>query len=347
MTDWQDPESVRFMLDDCTTWAIVGLSGDPTRTAFSIAALLQGRGKRIVPIHPDAPTVLDEQGYATLADVPFPIDVVDVFRRSDAAGEFADQAVAIGAKGVWFQLGVIDADGLRPDGGRGRADGDGHLPRDRVAPPPAGPVNRPGSDLRVPSGPGLPDGLVIPAGELVERFSRSPGPGGQSVNTSDTRVRAAVRRGGLDRPQRRSSGSGRRPGCRGGWRTGDWSSWPPSTAPSTATGPPPASASSSCSGPRSLRPHRLDARQGRPEGPSVDGSTPSDNGARRRRCAGGCRTTDPAARPERPGDQGETHEHDGGRTDQLERVGSVEHGRRVTDPLDVGDLYEESLEHAD
>jgi predicted CoA-binding protein len=108
MTSWQDPESVRFMLDDCETWAVVGLSGDPTRTAFSIAALLQGRGKRIVPIHPAANEVLDERGYATLADVPFPIDVVDVFRRSDAAGEFADQAVAIGAKAVWFQLGVID-----------------------------------------------------------------------------------------------------------------------------------------------------------------------------------------------------------------------------------------------
>jgi len=108
MANWQDPESVRFMLDDCKTWAIVGLSGDPTRTAYSIAALLQGRGKRIVPIHPDANEVLDEQGYPTLADVPFPIDVVDVFRRSDAAGEFADQAVAIGARGVWFQLGVVD-----------------------------------------------------------------------------------------------------------------------------------------------------------------------------------------------------------------------------------------------
>lgn len=108
MATWQDPESVRFMLEDCDTWAIVGLSGDTTRTAYAIAALLQGRGKRIVPIHPDAPTVLDEKGYATLADVPFPIDVVDVFRRSEAAGEFADQAVAIGAKGVWFQLGVVD-----------------------------------------------------------------------------------------------------------------------------------------------------------------------------------------------------------------------------------------------
>jgi predicted CoA-binding protein len=110
MTSWQDPESVRFMLEDCETWAVVGLSGDTTRTAYAIAALLQGRGKRIVPIHPDAPTVLDEKGYPTLADVPFPVDVVDVFRRSEAAGEFADQAVAIGAKGVWFQLGVIDQD---------------------------------------------------------------------------------------------------------------------------------------------------------------------------------------------------------------------------------------------
>ncbi|CAI9408436.1 CoA-binding protein [Nocardioides sp. T2.26MG-1] len=108
MADWQDPEWVRFMLDDCETWAVVGLSGDPSRTAYSIAELLQQRGKRIVPVHPSAATVLGEQGYATLADIPFPVDVVDVFRRSEAAGEFADQAVAIGAKGVWLQLGVVD-----------------------------------------------------------------------------------------------------------------------------------------------------------------------------------------------------------------------------------------------
>src|SRR5689334_533645 len=113
MADWQDQEWVRMMLDDCVTWAVVGLSGDPTRTAYSIAELLQQRGKRIVPIHPDAPVVLGEQGYATLADVPFPVDVVDVVRRSESAGEFADQAVAIGAKGVWFQLGVIDEDAFR------------------------------------------------------------------------------------------------------------------------------------------------------------------------------------------------------------------------------------------
>ncbi len=107
---WQDRETVDFMLDECGTWAVVGLSGDPSRTAFRIAALLQERGKKIVPIHPNAPIVHGEQGYATLADVPFDIDVVDVFRRSSAAGQFADEAVAIGAKGVWFQLGVIDED---------------------------------------------------------------------------------------------------------------------------------------------------------------------------------------------------------------------------------------------
>lgn len=108
MHPWHDAENIRFMLDDCETWAVVGLSGNPSRTAYSIASLLQQRGKRIVPIHPDAPVVLGERGYATLADVPFPVDVVDVFRRSEAAGEFADQAVAIGARGVWLQLGVLD-----------------------------------------------------------------------------------------------------------------------------------------------------------------------------------------------------------------------------------------------
>ena len=116
--DWQRTEWVDLMLDELETWAVVGLSGDPGRTAYSIAGLLQRRGKRIVPIHPrfaDEPEaeVLGERGYPTLADVPFAIDVVDVFRRSEAAGEFADQAAAVGAKAVWFQLGVVDADAFR------------------------------------------------------------------------------------------------------------------------------------------------------------------------------------------------------------------------------------------
>jgi predicted CoA-binding protein len=110
---WLDPAHIRFMLEECHTWAVVGLSGDTRRTAYSIARLLQERGKRIVPVHPSAPTVLGEQGYPTLADIPFPVDVVDVFRRSEAAGQFADEAVAIGAKAVWFQLGVVDHEAFR------------------------------------------------------------------------------------------------------------------------------------------------------------------------------------------------------------------------------------------
>ncbi|MGH3586946.1 MAG: CoA-binding protein [Pseudonocardia sp.] len=107
---WLDREHIRFLLQDCETWAIVGLGGDPSRTAYRIARFLQERGKRIVPIHPEANFVLGEDGYASLAEVPCDIDCVDVFRRSEAAGEFADQAVDIGARGVWFQLGVIDHD---------------------------------------------------------------------------------------------------------------------------------------------------------------------------------------------------------------------------------------------
>jgi predicted CoA-binding protein len=103
-----DPETIRRLLQDTTTWAVVGLSANPRRTAYGIAALLQAHGKRIVPVHPRADTVHGEQGYARLADIPFPVDVVDVFVRSDLAGEVADEAVAVGAKAVWFQLGVVD-----------------------------------------------------------------------------------------------------------------------------------------------------------------------------------------------------------------------------------------------
>jgi len=110
---WQDPAWVEMMLEECSTWAVVGLSGDPSRTAYSIASLLQDRGKRILPVHPAAAQeggleVLGERAFASLSDIDVPVDVVDVFRRSEAAGEFADEAVRIGARGVWFQLGVVD-----------------------------------------------------------------------------------------------------------------------------------------------------------------------------------------------------------------------------------------------
>ena len=103
-----DPATIKRLLTDAPTWAVVGLRDNPSRTAYRIAHYLQGLGRRIVPVHPSAETVHGEPGYARLADIPFPVDVVDVFRNTDVAGETADEAIAIGAKAVWFQLGVID-----------------------------------------------------------------------------------------------------------------------------------------------------------------------------------------------------------------------------------------------
>ncbi|MEL7976066.1 CoA-binding protein [Isoptericola sp. F-RaC21] len=109
VTESADVEAtIDRVLDDTTTWAVVGLSTNTERAAYGVARTLQRAGKRIVPVHPSAETVHGEQGYATLADIPFPVDVVDVFVRSELAGAVADQAIAIGARAVWFQLDVVD-----------------------------------------------------------------------------------------------------------------------------------------------------------------------------------------------------------------------------------------------
>jgi predicted CoA-binding protein len=92
---------------DLPTWAVVGLTGDPSRAAYGVARWLQQHGKRIVPVNPTGAQVLGEPGYRSVAEIPFPIDVVDVFRRSEFAGVHADEAIAVGAA-TWFQLGVRD-----------------------------------------------------------------------------------------------------------------------------------------------------------------------------------------------------------------------------------------------
>ena len=103
-------EAIRRILAECDTWAVVGLSNNTSRAAYGVARFLQGHGKRIVPVHPAAETVHGEQGYATLAEIPFAVDCVDVFVRSELAGAIADQAVGINARAVWFQLDVVDQD---------------------------------------------------------------------------------------------------------------------------------------------------------------------------------------------------------------------------------------------
>ncbi|MFJ5971912.1 CoA-binding protein [Streptomyces sp. NPDC093060] len=104
-----DEATIRRILTELgDTWAVVGLSANQRRAAYGVAQVLQRYGKRIVPVHPKAETVHGEQGYACLADIPFEVDVVDVFVNSELAGAVADGAVAKGAKAVWFQLGVVD-----------------------------------------------------------------------------------------------------------------------------------------------------------------------------------------------------------------------------------------------
>jgi len=91
------------------TWAIVGLSNNSERAAYRVAKVLIEKGHQIIPVHPKAETVHGQKGYAKLSDIPEKIDVVDIFVNSELAGEVVNDAVRVGAKGVWLQLDVIDA----------------------------------------------------------------------------------------------------------------------------------------------------------------------------------------------------------------------------------------------
>jgi predicted CoA-binding protein len=90
------------------TWAVVGLSNNSERAAYRVSKLLMEKGHQVVPVHPKAETVHGQKGYAKLSDIPFAVDVVDIFVNSELAGEVVDSAIEIKAKGVWLQLDVID-----------------------------------------------------------------------------------------------------------------------------------------------------------------------------------------------------------------------------------------------
>ena len=101
-------EDIRYALEQTKTWAVVGCSPDPGRDSQRIAALLQRRGFRVIPVNPAATEILGERCFASVNEIGEPVDVVDVFRRSSEAGAHVDEAIEIGAKVVWMQLGVID-----------------------------------------------------------------------------------------------------------------------------------------------------------------------------------------------------------------------------------------------
>jgi len=102
------PETIARILDECRTIAVVGLSSSSWRPSHGVAAYMQRAGYRVVPVNPNETAVLGEKAYASLADVPEKFDLVDVFRRPEEAGTTVDQAIAVGAKAVWLQEGVID-----------------------------------------------------------------------------------------------------------------------------------------------------------------------------------------------------------------------------------------------
>ena len=109
-----DISSLRRILKDCRTIAVVGLSAEWHRPSYFAAKYVQQHGYRIVPVNPKYAEILGEKSYARLEDIPFPVDMVDVFRREADVPPIARSAVAIGAKCLWQQLGVKsqEADGI-------------------------------------------------------------------------------------------------------------------------------------------------------------------------------------------------------------------------------------------
>jgi uncharacterized protein len=105
-----DQEAIRDLLQKARVIAVVGLSGNRRRPSHGVSEYMQRVGYRIIPVNPNESEVLGEHSYATLAEVPEPIDIVDVFRRSEFVPEIVDEAIRIGAKAVWLQEGVVHED---------------------------------------------------------------------------------------------------------------------------------------------------------------------------------------------------------------------------------------------
>lgn len=105
-----DRDTIRRIAETSRTWAVVGCSPDPSRASNGVAEFLLARGYRVIPVNPQAgcEEILGQRCYPDLASIGEPVDVVDIFRRSEQAGVHVDEAIATGADAVWLQLGVID-----------------------------------------------------------------------------------------------------------------------------------------------------------------------------------------------------------------------------------------------
>lgn len=109
MAQANDPDVIHRLLSTPGRWAVVGLSGNPLRPAVDVSRFLQQRlGHEIIPVSLKGDDVHGAKGYTTLAEIPGSIDVVNCFVNSSRVGAVIDQAIAVGAKAVWLQLGVVD-----------------------------------------------------------------------------------------------------------------------------------------------------------------------------------------------------------------------------------------------
>jgi uncharacterized protein len=110
MNTFKNPsdEKIREILATPRTIAVVGCSPDPSRDSHEIAALLKAKGHTVIPVNPSCQEILGERCYASVRDIPVPVDMVDVFRRSEHVGPIADEAIAVKAKILWLQLDVIN-----------------------------------------------------------------------------------------------------------------------------------------------------------------------------------------------------------------------------------------------
>ncbi|RZQ61711.1 CoA-binding protein [Amycolatopsis suaedae] len=108
-----DFETAARLLDGAGTIAVVGLSTNPGKSAHSVPAAMQASGFRIVGVHPSATELLGHRAYQRLADIEEPVDIVNVFRPSAEAADVARQAVAIGARALWLQQGIVSAEARR------------------------------------------------------------------------------------------------------------------------------------------------------------------------------------------------------------------------------------------
>lgn len=107
---FRDPQTIERILNQTRTIAVVGLSSDQAKAGYYVPEYLQQHGYRIIPVNPALDQALGEKAYPDLPSVPEPVDLVLIFRRSEAVPPFVDQAIEISAKAVWMQQGIINAE---------------------------------------------------------------------------------------------------------------------------------------------------------------------------------------------------------------------------------------------